>query len=154
MADLAGDGREKSELRLEALDLLGKWKSPPALDTYHGGYRPLVERSAEVAAREFGRVAGALLASPDKNLRERTIELVAILQSKALEGQLVELFRDIKEPVGVRSEALRTLGVLKAADLPKLVEQGLDDDKATVRTEARKILTTLNPMLPSRSSAM
>jgi quinoprotein glucose dehydrogenase len=145
LADRAGDGRENILLRLEALDLLGHWKSPPALDTYHGGYRPLPARDVEVAAREFGRVAGALLASPEKNIRERAIELVATLQSKALEGQLVELFRDPKEPASVRSESLRSLGTLQAGDLATLVQEGLADEKQTVRTEARKILATLDP---------
>jgi quinoprotein glucose dehydrogenase len=145
LADLAGDGREKIELRLEAMDLLSKWKKPPALDTYHGGYRPLPEREVDVAAAEFARVAGALLASPEKGLRQRAIELIAVLGSKPLEGQLVELYRDVKEPASVRSEALRSLGSLKAADLPRLVEEGLRDDKQSVRTEARRLLASLDP---------
>ncbi|MBY0587853.1 HEAT repeat domain-containing protein [bacterium] len=145
LANLAGDGREKVELRLEALDLLAHWSKPPALDTYHGGYRPLPERSPDVAANEFARVAGALLASPDKAVRERAIELIALLQSKSLEGQLVELFRDLKEPAGVRSESLRSLGSLKAKDLAQLVQEGLRDSKQSVRVEARKLLTSLDP---------
>lgn len=145
LADIAADGRENIDVRKAALKSLENWGAASELDPVIGIYRPISAHSADVARKEFATIAPELLASPDKDLRLSTIDLAGQFKTNEIEDQLVEIFRNKKEQAKVRAEALRGLGEIKVHDLPVHVQAGLDDERQTVRTEARKILATLDP---------
>lgn len=145
LADIAADGRDNVDVRKAALKALENWGNAAELDPVIGIYRPIAAHSIEDARKEFANVAPALLASPDKDLRLSTIDLAGHFKTNEIEDQLVEIFRNKKEQAKVRAEALRGLGEIKVHDLPALVQDALDDERQTVRTEARKILATLDP---------
>jgi len=145
LAEIAADGRENLDMRKAALKSLENWGSAIDVDPVIGIYRPIAAHPADVARDEFATIAPALLASSDKELRLSTIDLAGVFKTKQIEDQLVEIFRNKKEQAKVRAEALRGLGEINVHDLPALVQDGLDDERQTVRTEARKILATLDP---------
>jgi quinoprotein glucose dehydrogenase len=150
VADIAGNGRESTEVRRLALDALAQWAEPPELDPVVGAYRPIEKRSPEIAANEFSRVAASLLASTDKDLRQQTIELAGRFGTRAVESQIVEIFNNPKEQAKVRADALAALGAMNVDDLSVLIQKGLADERQTVRTEARKLLARLEPDKASR----
>ena len=145
VANIAANGREDNGIRQAALKALSQWGEATELDPVIGFYRPIAAHAVDIAPAEFARVAPAVLASSDKDLRIAAIELAGKFKTTAIEGQLVEIFRNQKEQAKLRAESLKGLGEIGVADLPVLVKEGLDDERQTVRTEARKILAKLDP---------
>ena len=145
VAEVAGDGRQSEDVRLMALQSLADWSNPSPLDPAIGFHRPMGERTEGVAAKEFARVAPALVAASDRKMQELAIELAGRFQTHGLESQLVEIFRNAKETSGVRAAALESLAKLNVDDLAKLVREGLADKRSTVRKVAQKELASLDP---------
>ena len=73
------------------------------------------------------------------------IDLAGKFKVAQIEPQLVEIFQNQKEQPKLRAAALKGLGEIGVAKISKLVEAGMNDERQLVRTEARKILATLDP---------
>lgn len=130
-------------VRIEAVQELLDWNKPGPLDRVLGDYRPLQERSVDVA-QAIRPVLGAIFAGPE-SLRELGAKLAGQYGIKDVEPFLLGILRDVAGPVSGRVASLKALELLKSGDLKAVVDEGLTDNSPLVRSEARRVLTGLDP---------
>lgn len=143
VAAIAADSSAPEPVRIEAVQELLDWNKPGPLDRVLGDYRPLPERSIDVA-QAIRPVLGAIFAGPE-SLRELGAKLAGRYGIKDVEPFLLGIFRDVTGPDSSRVASLKALESLKSGDLKAVVDEGLADKFPLVRSEARRVLTGLDP---------
>ncbi len=133
-----------AELRLEALRMLGDWSKPSGRDRIVGLWRPLKERSPQIAREAVRTHLAGLFTGSDEIRREGT-KLAARLGIKEVGPALIELVRDKKRSAEVRVEALRALDSLKDKQLEAAMQVALTDAQPRLRNEGRRVLARLHP---------
>ena len=144
LAAYAGRKDAPESLRIEALDMLGKWAKPSPRDRVLGSWRPLGERSASVAAAAL-RSRLAAVFSGSAAVRRKAAEVASALSVKEVVPELVRLFHDNNADAAARAAALAALGQLNAGQIDEAVTAALVDKAPELRIEARRILTRRNP---------
>ncbi len=126
-------------MRIQALEALGDWIRPPALDRVMGLWRPLPSRTAEHARRAFRSVAASL-----HQVRQEPVRLAAIRTAARLGVKEVGegYYQSMAEPglsVALKSEILTTLATLRHTRWPEALNQGLSDPSPEVKATALRL---------------
>lgn len=133
------------ELRIEAVKCLGDWSKPPVRDRIIGVWRPLPERSADVAVNAFKSAIGGIFTGPT-NLRDEAVKVSAKLGIKEVGPLLVGLVKDKELPARARVDSLQALAAIKHADLDATVTTALEDSEPRLRAAAREIFARKDPV--------
>jgi quinoprotein glucose dehydrogenase len=155
VAAYAARKENPEKLRKEALLVLEKWDKPAGRDRILGTWRPLLPRTAGVAAAALKPSLGGIFTGP-AGLRKEAARIAAKLGIKEIGPTLFALVADKTQPAGTRVETLRALAALKDERVTKAVELALADAEPTVRSEGRRILAAAKPdeALPSLEAAL
>ncbi len=144
VARIAADSQAPDKVRIEALEELKLWDSPPPLDRVLGDWRPLEKRDSQPVADAVRSVLGGLFTGSDA-VRKTAGEVAAKYGIKEVEPVLAEVFKDEKQTGDARASALQALVGLKSAQAMALAELALKDKQAAVRIEGRRSLAKLKP---------
>lgn len=144
VAAVAASSSTSESLRLEAVSELLDWNSPAPLDRVINDFRPVPQRSVDLAP-VVRPVLGALFAGSSK-IRELAARLAAQYGIKDVEPLLAEIARDAVNSGTERVAALQALQALQSPQLKSLVETALTDADAQVRAEARQLLVAFDPV--------
>lgn len=145
VARIAADSQTPDKVRIEALEELKLWDSPPPLDRVLGDWRPLEKRDSKPVAQAVRMVLGSLLTGSDA-VRKTAGEVAAKYGIKEVEPVLAEIFKDETQTGDARAAALQALVGLKSAQATSLAEQALKDKQPLVRIEGRRSLAKLKPV--------
>ena len=146
VARLAADTRLPEALRLEAIEELRLWASPPVLDRVTNRHRPLAERPAAEAAAAVAAHFAGMLEGPDA-VREQAAALVATRKVAAAVPALLTMIDNAEEPPTVRAAAVAAAGELELAAVGQRMRTLLRDSAAVVRSAARALLGRIDPAL-------
>ena len=139
LAAYAAKSSAPTAMRLEALDLLGLWGSPPSRDRVLGMWRPLAPRPAEAAAEALRQHLGGVFRGSEA-VRAKAGEVAARLGLPEVLPHLHELLRDARQPAEARAATLGALATLNDPDLDRVAREALADAAAAVRAAARGLL--------------
>ncbi len=144
IAQLAASTRTSEVLRLEAIAELMEWANPPVLDRVTNEHRPLAARDASSVRGAVQSALGSLLAGSVK-VRTEGVKLAAKYGITEVGPELAKLLADKEQSSKVRVESLIALGALKSPLLLAAVDTGLKDSDPSLRSEARRLLSTTDP---------
>ncbi len=111
LARYAGRISASPEMRIEALTMLANWTSPDPLDRVLHAYRPLPSRPMNDASEALSPQIESLLASQEI-VREKAIEVAAILGINKIVPLLVQRVADVQLSPAVRANAIQALSRL------------------------------------------
>jgi len=140
VAKYAANGKAPKDLRLNAIDTLATWVTPPNLDRVDGRFRELGKRDAEPIADAIGSEVSGLLASNDDELVEKSLGLAAKLKLELDPEPLLVLLRNENIPGTLRAEALENLN-----DSEEALEIALKSKSAALRIAGAKHLVSVDP---------
>lgn len=136
--------------RLQAIQALAHWPSPPRLDRVTGLFRPLPQRDLSHSITALKPHLSTLFAeTPAKNPNAIRIEALQLLQKhgELLATPLIDLSALVKngaEDATVRVEALQTLAALKDPKLAEIVSFAATDKAEALRKAATKLRIDLH----------
>lgn len=139
LAAYAAQPSAPTEMRLEALELLGLWGRPPSRDRVLGMWRPLAPRPAEAAAEALRRHLGGVFRGSEA-VRAKAGEVAARLGLPEVLPHLHELLQDPQQPAEARAAVLGALAALNDPDVDSIARAALADGSAAVRAAARALL--------------
>ncbi len=139
----AADKDNDSEMRKEAVAVLGVWANPSVFDRVDGRYRGEVDRDSSQVLTLAGLQLTELLLDPDLLVRESAAHAIGRLGHTAAIETLVMVVEEDSEP-RMRATALNTLYQLKAPNMPELLDAGLDDANEEVRIAAIHLINEIN----------
>jgi len=152
VAAFVGNPLNEDHLRLEALRELDSWNSPGPLDRVTNEYAPLPKRQVDIAAVSRPWL-GAIFSGSTK-IREVGTQLAAHHGITDVEPYLIQILKDSKQSAPtVRVAALAALKSLKSPQLTESVELALNDTEPELRSEARRALSSLDPVRAVKSLA-
>ena len=144
VAAFAGNPLNDPSLRAEAISELDEWNTPGPLDRVTNEYRPLNPREVAIATLIAPWLETYFSGPPP--VQEALVKLVGHHQISQGEPNLIELLADTKNSSPtLRVLALSALDAINSQGLSAPVELGLQDPDATVRSQALKILSRINP---------
>ena len=145
VASFAGNPLGDASLRAEALAELDEWNSPGALDRVTGEYRPLEPRQVDIASLVRPWIESLFASSP--TVREAAAKVATNHSISEAEPNLLEILKDVENsPPALRVMALAGLQKLKSPELKNSVEFSLKDSDPTVRSQARRVLVSIDPV--------
>jgi quinoprotein glucose dehydrogenase len=136
--------------RLQAIQALSSWSTPPRLDRVTGLFRPLPQRDVAPSVTALKPHLSTLLAdAPAKVPNAVRIEALQLLQKHGdqLANPLINLPSIVANPSedpAVRVEALHTLAALKEPKLPEIVALAATDKAEALRKAATKLRIDLH----------
>ncbi len=147
VAEFAANGEMPKAMRMEAIDALLEWPTPPVLDRVDGRYRPLEARDVATIGKAAASSVDALLQDADVELREAGMALATELNIQIEPGTLLTVVEDQEAPSGLRLQALKTLSkqAAKGEATHKAIDAGLAAKDASLRAEARSLLAKTSP---------
>lgn len=141
LAAFISNKKASKAMRQDALWALGYWENPPVLDRVENRYRePSGQHDIAEAQRAMAGQFTLLLNDQDKTLRASTVTAVGRLQQKTLAPIIFQMLQNRQQGSEVRKAALKTLAVLKTADLQTALELALDDTDVEVRKTAQQLI--------------
>ena len=144
VAAFAGNPLSDERLRIEALTELDQWNAPDPLDRVTNEYRPLGKRDVDIASIAQPWLAAYLAATP--KLQEAAIKLGMRHGISEIQPFLMEILKDTKNSLASsRVMALNGLQSMKSPELASSVEVALKDTDSSVRSEARRVLSGMDP---------
>lgn len=144
LAEFATRTDMPSDMRVEALDMLGNWEEPSDRDRLLGMWRPLESRSREDATTALLRNFDVTL-SGSNDVKVKAAQVASQLGLRAAGPALLSLATDTEQPAQVRADAIRGLARLRVAETAEALQLGLRDGDPNVRAAARSSLATLDP---------
>lgn len=145
VANFAARKDAPEKMRLEALAMLKDWAKPSAKDRVLNFWRPLEDRSPEIAVAALKPALPGILGGSDK-VRTAAAQLAADFGMKEVQPVLIGLLEDTKQSGQTRADALAALAALQAPNLAELVDKSLADvSESRVRAAARNVLMKLKP---------
>ncbi len=145
LSEFASNTNFLSELRVDAIDLLGRWAEAPKRDLFLGLWRPMAERQARAASITFRSEVPNLLKPGPTEVRLVGMQAAVRLGVDAIAPELLHVFRTKDEPASLRLEALRTLSALKALQLREALQTAATDENAEIRKEASALQMKMRP---------
>jgi quinoprotein glucose dehydrogenase len=122
-------------MRAEAIATLGTWGDPSVLDRVDGRHRGKLVRNAQDVVTKIQPIIPAFIRSKNQEVLNATGQLVAELGIKDVAAEQIQLF--INHPIAkVRGAQLSSLINLKDANLPLLLQKGMEDADRSVRSLA------------------
>lgn len=139
--------------RLEALQLLENWASPPTRDGVLNQYQPLAPRDAHLGREAFQAVLPRLLVRQDK-VGLAAVSLAARQGLKEVGPVLRKLIEQPEAPAATRADALRALAAIDADGAREWIAASLEDKQPAVRSAARELLARSAPEKASTALAL
>ena len=135
--------------RLQAIQALSSWATPPRLDRVIGLFRPLPQRDVAPSITALKPHLSTLLAEAPAAPNAVRIEALQLLQKhgEQLANPLINLpaiVSNVAEDAAVRVEALQTLASLKEPKLPEIVALAATDKAEALRKAATKLRIELH----------
>ena len=135
--------------RLQAIQALSSWATPPRLDRVIGLFRPLPQRDVAPSITALKPHLSTLLAEAPAAPNAVRIEALQLLQKhgEQLANPLINLpaiVSNVAEDAAVRVEALQTLASLKEPKLPEIVSLAATDKAEALRKAATKLRIELH----------
>lgn len=154
LAQLAGDPAADAASRLEALQTLGAWTTPPVRDRVTGLARENVKKRDHPAAlAAAARILPALLREPSEPLRLAAAELAGALKVTASEGVLLAAVGDKSLGGQTRAAALRALGAMDSPKLADAIKAAATEKDQAVLEAARALAAKVSPLEAVRLNA-
>jgi quinoprotein glucose dehydrogenase len=145
LAAYAAKPSAPTAMRLEALELLALWGSPPSRDRVLGMWRPLAPRPAEAAAEALRLHLGGVFRGSEA-VRAKAGDVAARLGLPEVLPHLHDLLGDPMQPAEARAAVLTALASLHDPDLDRIAREALADPSAVVRAAARALLAQRGAM--------
>ncbi|MDG3002218.1 PVC-type heme-binding CxxCH protein [Paludisphaera mucosa] len=145
LATVAARKDVPESIRVEALQILSRWASPPPLHPITGLYRGESKRPADPAVAALEMVLPGLLAESSDRVRNAAATSAGALKVADAGPSLRGLAADASRPADSRVEALRALDALKDEKLAEVVVAAMNDQAGAVRVEGLRILARLEP---------
>ena len=145
VASFAGNPLGEASLRAEALAELDDWNSPGPLDRVTGAYRPLEPRQIDIASLVRPWIESLFASSP--SVRAAAAKLATNHGISEAQSNLMEILKDVENSSpALRVLALKGLQKLKSPEMKNSVEISLKDADPLVRSEARRVLVSVDPV--------
>jgi quinoprotein glucose dehydrogenase len=145
LSEFASNTNFLAELRVDAIDLLGRWAEAPKRDLFLGLWRPLAERQARAASITFRSEVPNLLKPGPAEIRLAGMQAAVRLGVDSIAPELLQIFTDKEESTALRLEALRTMSALKALQLRDALQIAAADESPEVRKEAAALQMKSRP---------
>ncbi|HZN36833.1 MAG TPA: HEAT repeat domain-containing protein, partial [Pirellulaceae bacterium] len=139
IAAYAARGDVPTNLRVEALEMLGRWEKPSGRDRVLGMWRPLPDRPAADAAAALRANLAGIFKGSDR-VRERAGQSAATLGIKEVIPELRTLLADTSQPAAARAGVLSALVTLNDEGVEAAARGVLSDKEPAVRAAARTTL--------------
>lgn len=123
-------------LRVEALDALGTWASPPQRDRVIGLWRPLAERDSRSAIVPLRLALANLFSDPSPAVQSATIQAMARLGMESERDKLLEKVGNTNVPETVQIAAFQALVQFGEKDLLPAVRAARKSQYEEVRERA------------------
>lgn len=124
-------------LRVEALEMLADWATPPLRDKIVGLHRPLAPRDGAVAAAALQPLLALVSQDAPSSVRLAATRTATTLGVK--QGDSFATLADTALAPEIRAEALNTLALEKSARLPEAFKLALTDNSEMVRIAALRL---------------
>ena len=146
IADFAADSVHETELRLDALDALERWGTPPARDLVVGVYRPILasvgdaestvvtERDDSAAQQAVLEIAQALLSDSSEAIRLATLETIESMNLVAAGKYLTPMMSNRDLDPATRVAAFRTLAALGGDAFSQAIPVAASSDLENLRS--------------------
>jgi quinoprotein glucose dehydrogenase len=144
VATFAANSDAPENLRIEALEMLADWAKPSPRDRVLGMWRPLGERSPDIAAAALRPALPGVFTGSNK-VRAEAAKVAAALGIREVGPALLGVLTDVSMPGRVRGDALVALVGLNDPKAEATVAAALTDDNSYVRAAARAALAKLKP---------
>lgn len=131
-----------NELRAEALATLGTWPEPSVLDRVDGRYRGEVKREAEPVINAISPEISFFLSDQSPEVVVAGLKAISNLNITGQTGTVLAL-QNHPSPA-VRSNVLEVLSNLNYSQMAPVIEKGMLDKDADVRTTAIGMLSQLD----------
>jgi len=135
----------RESLRAEAITLLGEWAKPSGRDRITGLWRPVPERSSQIASNALQPHLSALLRTSSNKLKLAATKTAGELNIQSEDANSFNLLSDPSAAANLRIEALRAMVRAKDEKLPEAVRVALASQEESLRKEATKIQAQLRP---------
>ncbi|MDB6028529.1 MAG: hypothetical protein JWM68_4752 [Verrucomicrobiales bacterium] len=140
LAQFATNTAMAEPFRIEALELLGIWSTPPQRDRIVGLSRPIAPRGNEAAAKALGSVFDELLRTGTDGIR-----IAAIHGASQMNADFFSIATQTNFNPRVRVEALQALHDRKDAGLKKALQLAQKDPSAVFRIAALRLQSQSQP---------
>ena len=110
------------EMRIEALEMLGKWAQPDPRDRVLNVHRPLAEREVSVAKKALASYVDSLITAPE-SVRETAIEVASKLGISEIAPVLVDRITNASLSPATRAVSLAALNRLDPKSAVALAKQ-------------------------------
>ncbi len=152
VASFVGNPLCEDHLRLEGLLELHDWNSPGPLDRVTNQYFELPRRSADIGAVVRPWLGSIFAGSP--KIQEAGIRLARQYGITEVEPFLVRILKESQNTIpSLRVASLIGLDGLKSGELGTLIEFALTDAEPAIRSEARRVLSRIDPVRAVKSLA-
>jgi quinoprotein glucose dehydrogenase len=145
LARLAAQRDVPETIRIEALQILATWATPPGIDRVTGLWRPTPARPAGDACRALASVLPAVVHDAPEGVRLAALRALGPLPLDSAGALLLEVVTDVRGRAEVRAEAIRALERLHDPRLAQAVARAVDDPAARVRIEGQRLRAKLQP---------
>ncbi len=143
VAAVAASEAAAEALRLDALDALLAWNTPPRLDRYLGDYRPIERPEADLRDSVAPALPSLFAAGP--GIRERAAQLAAKLKLEEAGSYLASMVLAKDRSASERLAALKGLDAMDSRDVVTLADSLSRDEDATLRSVAFEIIGRHDP---------
>lgn len=129
-------------LRLDALQALRDWNSPPVLDRVTGRFRKFSSADRALSAEQLAPLMVRLIIDDNSRIRSAALATAAKLRIKVDEDALAALVRSADSASDVRLEALNALEVQRSSQLGQLIRDSLASEDVGLRIRALELLAS------------
>jgi quinoprotein glucose dehydrogenase len=129
----ARNEKAPADLRAQALDMLGDWAAPDAVDRVVGLWRPLAERDPSPAREQIERCFEKIASENSEPIQLALLNSIQRLNARVPSAALLGLFDDAAKSSKVRIQALETLVSLKAPESAQALVNALDSKAEEIR---------------------
>ena len=140
VASYAAQTEIPEQLRLDALDALGKWTNPEDLDRIVGRYRLREDRNPQISKAAISPQLTKLLTDPSQKIQSKAMGLARSQKIKMSAETLLAVSSNETSLTELRIEALRTLASQKHPDLKAILTTTMKAKSDDLRIIALKLL--------------
>jgi hypothetical protein len=141
VAEFAADDAHAPDLRLNALELLKTWPTPPRLDPVQGAYREMAPVEVPALAATVASALRVVAKDADPALARAAWDAAAAL---GIATDTTDLMAIVRQDTPLAADALRNLQAAKPAGLAALATTALDSQHASVRAAALLALSQVD----------
>ncbi|HEV8543175.1 MAG TPA: PVC-type heme-binding CxxCH protein, partial [Verrucomicrobiae bacterium] len=128
LSEFASNTSFISELRADAIELLGRWPEGTKRDLFLGLWRPLPEREARAASIAFRSELPKLLRPGPEEVRLAAIQAATRLGVDSVAPELASIVTNRSEPAPLRVQSLRAIAAFKDPQLPTVLKALASED--------------------------